>query len=115
MLIECKTLKYRTQTTFDCFGRRDRNEVGPGAVTEGYWKITQRLFHEMIHIAESLYGWKNYYKPNISTEDYTYTCTKKCFPKAIDCNENESDCLPCDEYKLPNVKEKCKNKKGEIK
>lgn len=63
-------------------------------------ELTPRIFHELIHIAENYYK-KTSNNPEYGTkEDYTYTCTKQCFPNAPDCPGRPiSLCKKCNEYK----------------
>jgi hypothetical protein len=73
--------------------------------------IEMTLYHEMIHIAENYYGETVLNKKDISTENYSYTCTKnfynsgncttKTYPTYQDCPNNNSNCIPCSQYTLP--------------
>jgi hypothetical protein len=84
-------------------------------------KIEETLFHEVIHLSENYYGQATFNNPNISTEDFSYTCTKQIYINLkcgtdtnnyieIPCPDKNiaqssgqlmSNCFECNKYTLP--------------
>ncbi len=72
----------------------------------------QDLFHEMIHLAENLYGENNMGNAHVSSEEFSYTCTKqfyesanctngKTYPAPEPCPDDKP-CRECGDYVSPN-------------
>ena len=88
--------------------------ISPSTLDEGVDKTAKTLFHELIHNSENHYSQENGGEKEVTTEDYTYTCTKQCFPEvAEECpGQPVSACKKCNNYKLPDVPSDKKNKGG---
>jgi len=83
----------------------------PDLMKESPDVIEMTLYHEMIHIAENYYGDTVLNNQNVSTEDFSYTCTKNfynsgncttaTYPQYEDCPTTKSNCIPCSQYTYP--------------
>ncbi len=76
--------------------------IAPTTLDMGVDKTALILFHELIHNSENYYSYTHGGGDDVSNDDYTYTCTKQCFPEAEECpGPPVSACKECNRYRPP--------------
>jgi hypothetical protein len=76
--------------------------IAPTTLDMGVDETALTLFHELIHNSENYYSYTHGGGDDVSNDDYTYTCTKQCFPEAEECpGPPVSACKECNRYRPP--------------